>query len=112
MNVIKQSEIEYVDRSTSIETGVSMIGWAVNSVSSKIQAGFGISDGNETVFKTIDYEEMIFVIEGKFGAEIDGVIYQAAAGDVIHIPPGSTVRYISEKAKFFFSISNDVVVQA
>ncbi|MDT4824569.1 hypothetical protein FQZ97_578230 [compost metagenome] len=108
MKLIKESEIKYKDRPTSIEAGVSMIGWAVDSSRSKIQAGFGVSDGDESKFKAIDYEEVIFVISGKFGAEIDGVVHEAHAGDVLHIPPGSTVRYVSANAKFFFAISNAV----
>ncbi|PYY69822.1 hypothetical protein CRX42_14525 [Pseudomonas jessenii] len=111
MKLIKESEIKFQDRPTSIDAGVSKIGWAVDSSMSKILAGFGLSNGDECKFKTIDYEEVIFVISGKFGAEIDGVLTEATAGDVLHIPPGSTVRYVSENAKFFFAISNVVAVE-
>jgi len=105
MNIINAADITYKNRPTSIINGISKIGWAVDVTHSKLLAGFGTSDGNETVFKTLNYEEVIYVIAGVFGAEIDGVVHQATAGDVIHIPQGSTVRYVSQDAHFFFAIT-------
>ena len=106
MKIIKESEVQYHDRPTSIVGGVSSIGWAVSAPKSKLLAGFGISEGDEQVFKTIDYEEVIYVISGVFGVEVEGVVHTASAGEVLHLPPGSTVRYVSSDAKFFFVISN------
>ncbi|HDS1817433.1 TPA: hypothetical protein QEM96_002076 [Pseudomonas putida] len=105
MNIINAADITYKNRPTSIRNGTSTIGWAVAEPSSKLLAGFGTSDGNETVYKTLNYEEVIYVIDGLFGAEIDGVVHQATAGDVIHIPQGSTVRYVSQNARIFFAIT-------
>ncbi|CAI3797980.1 hypothetical protein GLGCALEP_01966 [Pseudomonas sp. MM221] len=106
MNITKAPDIQYKDRPTSILHGVSKIGWAMDTQSSRLMAGLGISDGNETTFKTLNYEEIIYVISGMFGAEIDGVVHQAHAGDVIHIAAGSTVRYVSHDARIFFAITH------
>lgn len=106
MNIIKAPDIHYKDRATSIIDGTSRIGWAIDTQSSTLMAGFGLSDGDETEFKTLNYEEIIYVISGTFGAEIDGAVHQAGAGDVIHIAAGSSVRYVSNDARIFFAITH------
>lgn len=106
MPVIKKSDREFQARRSSIEGGYSQISWVLNSEESRIHAGFGLSDGNESEFKTIGYDEVIFVTSGFFGVEIDGSVFEAEAGDVLHLRAGSRVRYLSTKAEFFFAISN------
>lgn len=104
--LIKGDSVVFNSRPTSISAGVSELGWASNNPTSRLYSGFGVSDGDETVFKILDYEEVIFVMSGVFGVEVNGTVVEAQAGDVLHIPQGSEVRYVSSDARIFFVITN------
>ena len=81
--------------------------WSIGPEEARhLLCGFCLWDGESAPAKTLDYEEVIVVLKGVFGIEWgDGQRHTAHAGDVIHIPWGSTVRYFGKQARVFFTVT-------
>jgi len=86
--------------------GTAEISWAIaDSASCPLPCGFGTWDEAVCEPKTLDYDEVILVLEGTFGVQAeDGTRVEGEAGDVIELNKGSTVTYFGSQAKLFFVI--------
>ncbi|MFL1550611.1 hypothetical protein ACI77I_16130 [Pseudomonas sp. D47] len=103
---IPHADIAYLARPLSGSAHVTL-GWSIpdNGVS-PLCAGFTNWDGDESPFKTLDYDEIILVLEGYFGFELeDGQRFVGGPGDTLRISKWTRVRYFGEGAKAFFVIT-------
>jgi len=107
------SSIRLIQRDTICTTprtgnagGVAEISWAISAQENAVlPCGFGAWDEAVCEPKTLDYDEVILVLEGRFGVESeDGTRVEGQAGDVIELRKGATVKYFGSKAKLFFAI--------
>ena len=78
------------------------IAHAARSPGNSLTSGFGRLRQGRTPSKTLDYDEVIYVLQGTLGVGCDGVDLSASAGDVLSISRGSTVTYFGTDAEFFF----------
>ncbi len=87
--------------------GDAALAWATTEEhSTRLLSGFAVWDRADAEPKTLNYEEIILVLEGSFGIQLtDGQRLVAGPGDVLHIPEGTTVKYEGVKAKLFFAIT-------
>lgn len=100
--IIKESDVKHIVRGGE-EGGEASIGWALNDVDpNQLPCGFGTWHEAECIPKTLNYDEVILVLEGVFGVEIEGKKYTAYPGDVINLPKGTTIKYFGHNAKIFF----------
>src|ERR1700712_2392179 len=103
-SLVRGSSAKYAPRAET--TGKAGIAWLTNPADARLWAGLGSWDGAEAPPKTLDYEEILYVIEGEFGVELDdGTRLMGQAGDVIHIPAQTTVRYHGVGAKVLFVVT-------
>ena len=101
------ADVAYSARPLSGNAHVKL-GWSIpdNGVS-PLCAGFVNWDGDESPFKTLDYDEIILVLEGFFGFEReDGQRYVGGPGDTLRISKWTRVRYFGDCAKAFFVITS------
>jgi len=71
-----------------------------------VHAGWAHWDEAQAPPKTLDYDEVLLVLEGTFGVTLnDGRSVMAQSGQALFIPKGTTVRYQGSQAKVFFAIS-------
>jgi ethanolamine utilization protein EutQ (cupin superfamily) len=84
--------------------GLAEISWAVtDSEGAALPCGFGRWHDAACEPKTLDYDEIILVLEGTFGVETSGgERKEGRPGDVIEIRKGTTVRYFGRRARLFF----------
>lgn len=103
IRLIKGISIGTQDRGGAAN-GVAEISWAIrDDEGAKLPCGFGRWDEALCEPKTLPYDEVILVLEGRFGVEAsDGTVVEGAPGDVIELTKGSTVKYFGSKAKLFF----------
>jgi len=80
------------------------IAWAIgDSEDAPLPCGFGTWHEAQCTPKTLTYDEVILVLEGRFGvAAHDGSRVEGQAGDVIELRKGATVTYFGSHAKIFF----------
>jgi len=72
--------------------GASVARALTNEVSPNMGVGFARWEGAEVSW-TLLYDEVIFVIEGRFELSANGVVYSAEPGQVLWIPDGTEVIY-------------------
>jgi len=86
--------------------GVAEISWAISDQENAVlPCGFGTWDEAVCEPKTLNYDEVILVLEGRFGVESeDGTRVEGQAGDVIELRKGATVKYFGSKVRLFFAI--------
>ncbi|WP_321955285.1 hypothetical protein [Paraburkholderia bannensis] len=103
IRLIKGEAIHTQERGGAAD-GVAQIAWAIRAdESAPLPCGFGRWHDAVCEPKTLDYDEVILVLEGVFGVESDdGTRIEGRAGDVIEIVRGATVRYFGTHAKLFF----------
>lgn len=84
--------------------GLAQISWVVtDSEGAALPCGFGRWHEAACEPKTLDYDEIILVLEGVFGVETsDAERVEGRPGDVIEIRKGTTVRYFGHQARLFF----------
>ena len=84
--------------------GLAEISWVVSDgEDAALLCGFGRWHEAACEPKTLDYDEIILVLEGVFGVETgDGERVEGRPGDVIEIGRGTTVRYFGRQARLFF----------
>lgn len=84
--------------------GVAEISWAIrDDEDAKLPCGFGTWDEAVCEPRTLDYDEVILVLEGTFGVESsDGERVEGKPGDVLELCKGTTVKYFGSKARLFF----------
>lgn len=103
--LIRGGDLQYAQRAQT--TGRAGVHWAVApGQADGVLAGWGEWDRANAPPKTLDYEEVILVLQGRFGVLLeDGTRLEAVAGDMLHLPKGCTVDYFGEDARIFFAIT-------
>ena len=81
------------------------IAWAGRSTGNSLASGFGRLQCGRTPEKTLEYDEVIHVLQGTFGVSCGGVETVARAGGVLSISRGTTVAYFGVQAEFFFVVT-------
>ncbi|GAB7549510.1 hypothetical protein [Cupriavidus sp. PET2-C1] len=81
------------------------IAWVSRSARNSLASGFGRLRIGRTPPKTLDYDEVIYVLKGAFGVICNGAEVVAEAGGVLSINRGSTVAYFGSDAEFFFVVT-------
>lgn len=81
------------------------IAWATRPAGNSLASGFGRLKTGRTPPKTLDYDEVIYVLKGSFGISCDDAEVVAEAGGVLSINRGSTVTYFGSDAEFFFVVT-------
>ncbi len=54
---------------------------------------------------TVLYDEVIYVIEGRFRFTVAGKVTECDPGDVVWLPEGCTLRYDGDNCKAFLAIA-------
>ena len=106
VELIRGKSLQYVGRGGA-SNGIAEIAWAVpDDGQSPLPSGFGRWHNADGEPKTLDYDEVLLVVEGVFGIQLaDGSSVQGEAGDLIVIPRGTTVTYFGTNAKLFFVVT-------
>jgi len=103
IRLIKSHAVQSAPRGGNA-SGVAEISW-VTAENSALPCGFGILDEAVCEPKKLDYDEVILIMEGRFGVEAeDGIRVEGEAGDVIELKKGTTVTYSGSHARIFFAI--------
>lgn len=103
---IDEASVKMNDRPSSGGSTVQ-IGWSVSEEQGgALRAGFSTWHGDVSPFKTLNYDEILLVLEGYFGFELeDGNRYEGGPGTTMRINKNTPVRYFGEHAKVFFVIT-------
>jgi len=103
VRLIPSEMITRIDRGGA-NTGTATIAWAIaDHEGAVLPCGFGTVDAPLLAPKTLDYDEVILVLEGVFGVQVaDGVRFAGKPGDVIELKRGCTVQYFGQEARIFF----------
>lgn len=103
--LVRGDELRYVQRAQT--QGRAGLHWGIAPGQAQgVLAGWAEWDRAVAPPKTLDYEEVILVLEGSFGVELeDGTRLEGRAGDVLHLPRGVTVNYFGQNARIFFAIT-------
>ncbi len=88
------------------------LAWAVRE-GSALFSGFIRCGSGLSAPATLDHDEVILVLGGRFGVELaNGTVIDAGAGETINLARGTTVRYLGRDATVFFVRTESVAVQA
>lgn len=100
---VTAEHVRYHPRPLSGSSKVEM-GWAVEQ--GPLLAGFARWDGDDGPFKTLDYDEVLMVVEGHFGFELpSGERFEGGPLTTLRIPKHTPVKYFGTQAKVFFVIT-------
>ncbi len=104
--IVRASDIHFTAREGDLQA-VAQIAWAVpDADGAPLPCGFGRVEGTVGAAKTLDYDEVLLVVEGSFGLLLeDGSRVEGSAGDVMVIPRNTTVTYFGRGAKIFFVVT-------
>jgi ethanolamine utilization protein EutQ len=84
--------------------GVAEVGRAVSSdISPSMGAGVARFD-RCSVEWTVRYDEVIYVVAGRFRLVSGGETIEAEPGDIVWIPEGTELRYEGEGAEVFYAV--------
>lgn len=82
--------------------GIAQIGEVVSGKESQtIGAGFTRLE-NTSMSRELQYDEVVYVIEGAMTIAADGVTQVARPGQVVHLPKGSRTSYTFEEPTLLF----------
>lgn len=103
---VSEANVQLSTRPLSGDSTVQ-IGWSVSEEDGgALRAGFSTWDGYVSPFKTLDYDEILLVLEGYFGFELEcGQRFEGGPGTTMRIHKNTPVRYFGEHAKVFFVIT-------
>lgn len=102
VTVIRQDDVALRHRGGP--PGDAQVGRAIDtSLSGTMGAGFGHFDGC-AIDWTVCYDEIVYVIAGRFFVTVDGTRHVGEAGDVIWIPEGTSLTYGGENAHIFYAV--------
>jgi ethanolamine utilization protein EutQ len=62
------------------------------------------SDGC-SIERTLVYDEIIFVQEGRFRLRVGDDLFEGDPGDIVWIPRGTTLKYEGDEAAVFYSLA-------
>lgn len=103
-SLVSGAAIHYQQRAAT--EGRAGLHWAIGPEGTGVLSGWAEWDNAVAPPKTLDYHEVLLILEGRFGVRFeDGTALEGQAGDVLHLPKGSTVNYFGENAKVFFAIT-------
>ena len=87
--------------------GRAGLAWMTAREGARLWGGLAQWDGAVAPPKTLDYEEILYVLSGEFGIKLEnGTTLIGMPGDLLHIPQGSTVRYQGKKATVLFVVTS------
>ena len=102
VKVIRKGAVELRHRGGP--PGTAQIGRAVDTaLSPSMGAGFGHFD-RCAIEWTLLYDEIVYVISGRFVVTVEGTTHIAEEGDVMWIPEGTSLIYGGEKARIFYAV--------
>ncbi|NIE78001.1 hypothetical protein F3J45_26590 [Pantoea sp. Ap-967] len=103
---INVDQVRYVQRPLSGKAQVEM-GWSVPlDDEGPLLAGFARWDGDDSPYKTLDYDEVLIVLEGHFGFQLEsGERFEGGPHTTLRIPKHTAVKYFGTEAKVFFVIT-------
>ncbi|MCE4058720.1 hypothetical protein LXM60_00665 [Pandoraea sputorum] len=87
--------------------GDGALAWANGCTGSRLASGLGRWAGGRSAAKTLDYDEVIYVIQGVFGVSLSDGEFSAERGEFLHIKRGTTVTYFGTNAEFVFVVTQD-----
>ena len=104
---INIDQVRYTQRSLSGGARVEM-GWSIpQDDKGPLLAGFAHWDGDDSPYKTLDYDEVLIVLEGHFGFQLaSGERFQGGPHTTLRIPKHTAVKYFGSEAKVFFVITS------
>ncbi|AVZ17440.1 MULTISPECIES: hypothetical protein [Pseudomonas] len=103
---VKESQVVLSQRPLSGGSAVEM-GWSIpESDEGPLLAGFAKWDGDNSPYKTLNYDEVLLVLEGTFGFQVeDGERFEGGPNTTLRIPKYTRVKYFGSNAKVFFVIT-------
>lgn len=103
---INAAQVRYSQRPLSGNSRVEM-GWSIpQDDDGALLAGFARWDGDDSPFKTLNYDEVLIVLEGTFGFELEsGERFAGGPETTLRIPKNTAVKYFGSQAKVFFVIT-------
>ncbi|VVP56167.1 hypothetical protein PS850_05764 [Pseudomonas fluorescens] len=103
---VNEAQVRYSQRPLSGNARVEM-GWSVaQDDDGPLLAGFAKWDGDESPYKTLNYGEVMIVLEGTFGFQLaSGERFEGGPETTLRIPKNTAVKYFGSKAKVFFVIT-------
>ena len=103
---INVEQVQYSPRPGSGPSRVEM-GWSVPLTDEgPLLAGFALWDGDDAPYKTLDYDEVLIVLEGRFGFQVaSGECFEGGPKTTLRIPKNTAVKYFGSQAKVFFVIT-------
>lgn len=103
---LHETKVIYSPRSLSGNSQVEM-GWSITQEDDgPLLAGFAKWDGDESPYKTLNYDEVLLVLEGTFGFQLaSGERFEGGPETTLRIPKNTAVKYFGTKAKVFFVIT-------
>ena len=85
--------------------GIAAHGLINAGFSKQMGAGVGVFD-KCSVEWTLDYDEVLFIIDGNLRLHVSEKIYEAGAGDVLWIPAGTAIVYeATVRTPFFYAVA-------
>jgi ethanolamine utilization protein EutQ (cupin superfamily) len=85
--------------------GIAAHGLINAGFSKQLGAGVGVFDKCRVEW-TPDYDEVLFIIDGKLRLHVSEKIYETGAGDVLWIPAGTAIVYeATVRTAFFYAVS-------
>lgn len=101
---VQPGDVHYSQRPLSGDARVEM-GWSLPD-GGALLAGFARWDGHDSPYKTLDYDEVLIVLEGTFGFELaSGERFEGGPETTLRIPKHTSVKYFGSQAKVFFVIT-------
>jgi len=84
--------------------GIAAHGLINAGFSKQMGAGVGVFE-RCSVEWTLDYDEVLFIIDGKLRLHVAEKIYEAGRGDVLWIPAGTAIVYEAKvRTPFFYAV--------
>ncbi|MGE8451098.1 MAG: hypothetical protein ACN6OP_10860, partial [Pseudomonadales bacterium] len=91
---VNEAKVLYSQRPLSGNARVEM-GWSIpQGDDGPLLAGFAKWDGDESPYKTLTYDEVLIVLEGTFGFELEsGERFEGGPETTLRIPKKTAVKY-------------------
>ena len=101
--VFKRSDMVLKDALTP--TGNTSIARVINSSISEHMGGGVEYLENVTIDWTVTYDEILFILEGPLTVEFDNGTHVCGTGDIVWLPKGTHLKYIStSRAAYFYAL--------
>lgn len=101
VQLIPQHELEFLPQDVA-PTFDGALAWAVREGSALV-SGFIRSPSGSATAHILDHDEVIHVLNGRFGVELDsGAVIDAGPGETLNLARGTRVRYVAHNALVFF----------